>query len=142
MKFPVDIELDDNAQYLITFPDIPEAATAADSRAEALEMAVDALESAIDLYFDEKKPVPLPALIKKGRGYVELPGTAVAKVLLHNEMLALGVKKAELARRMKMAPPNVERIFHAKHGTRLETLEAAFAALGKKLEITVKPHST
>ena len=65
MKFPVDIELDDNAQYLITFPDIPEAATAADSRAEALEMAVDALESAIDLYFDEKKPVPLPALIKK-----------------------------------------------------------------------------
>jgi hypothetical protein len=34
--------------------------------------------------------------------------------------------------------PNVEWIFHAKHGTKFETLEAAFAALGKKIEISFR----
>lgn len=138
MKYPIDIALDSNGQYLVTFPDIPEAATAADTKEEALAMAVDALESALDFYFDDKRPVPAPSKARRGQAAVDLPATAAAKALLHNEMLARGIKKAELARRMKMAAPNVERIFHAKHGTKFETLEAAFAALGRKIEISVR----
>lgn len=138
MRYPIRIELDTNRQYLVTFPDIPEAATSADTEAEALVMAIDALESALDFYFDEKRLVPPPSRVKRGQAFVDLPVTVSAKAMLHNEMLAKGIKKAELARRMKMAAPNVERIFHAKHGTKFETLEAAFAALGKKIEISVR----
>ena len=138
MKYPINIAPDDNGQYLVTFPDIPEAATAADTREAALSMAVDALESALDFYFDGQRQVPAPSKTKRGQASVDLPTTAAAKAMLHNEMLAKGVKKAELARRMNMAPPNVERIFHAKHATKFETLESAFAALGKKIEIRVR----
>lgn len=138
MKYPIDIKPDTNGQYLVTFPDIPEATTAADTKEEALAMAIDALESALDFYFDDKRPVPAPSKAKRGQTAVDLPATVAAKAMLHNEMLAKGVKKAELARRMKMAAPNVERIFHAKHGTKFETLEAAFSALGKKIEIRVR----
>lgn len=138
MKYPIHIERDTNGQYLVTFPDIPEAVTAADTENEVLEMAVDALESALDFYFDEKRLVPPPSRLKRSQRCVDLPATVAAKAMLHNEMLASGIKKAELARRMKMAASNVERIFHAKHGTKFETLEAAFAALGKKIEISVR----
>ena len=138
MKYPIDLRLDTNGQLLITFPDIPEAATAADTEEEAMAQAIDALESALDFYFDERRFVPLPSRVKRGQAFVDLPATVAAKAMLHNELLTTGVKKAELARRMKMAAPNVERIFHAKHRTKLETLEAAFAALGKKLEISVR----
>lgn len=138
MRYPIHIELDTNGQYLVTFPDIPEAATAADTEQEALIIAVDALESALDFYFDDKRLVPLPSRVKRGQLFVDLPVTVAAKAMLHNEMLASGIKKAELARRMKMAASNIERIFHAKHGTKFETLEAAFAALGKRLEVSVR----
>ena len=138
MKYPIDLRLDTNGQLLITFPDIPEAATAADTEEEAMAQAIDALESALDFYFDERRLVPLPSRVKRGQAFVDLPATVAAKAMLHNELLTTGVKKAELARRMKMAAPNVERIFHAKHCTKFETLEAAFAALGKKIEISVR----
>lgn len=137
LKYPVVLTPDSNGQWLVTFPDVPEAVTAGDNEAQALTMAADALESALDFYFDDKRPVPSPSKPKRGQPSVSLSGTAAAKALLHNEMLTQGVKKSELARRMHMAPPNVERIFHAKHVTRFETLEAAFAALGKKLDISV-----
>lgn len=138
LKYPIDLQLDTNGQYLVTFPDIPEAATAADTKEEALVVAVDALESALDFYFDERQLVPPPSRVKRDQAFVDLPATVAAKAMLHNEMLATGIKKAELARRMKMAASNVERIFHAKHGTKFETLEAAFAALGKRIEISIR----
>lgn len=138
MRYPINIALDSNRQYMATFPDIPEAATTADTQEEVLTMAADALEFALDFYFDDKRPVPAPSLPKRGQLTVDLSATVAAKAMLHNEMLARGVKKAELARRMKMAASNVERIFHAKHGTRFETLESAFSALGKKIEISIR----
>ena len=137
LKYPITMKPDSNGQFLVTFPDVPEAATTADTKEQALTMAADALESALDFYFDDKRPVPVPSKPKRGQMAVSLSGTATAKALLHNEMLTQGVKKAELARRMHMKPPNVERIFHAKHVTKFETLEAAFAALGKNIEISV-----
>ena len=84
MKYPLDLQPDTNGQYLVTFPDIPEAATAADSKEEALVMAVDALESAFDFYFDEKRLVPPPSKVKRGQPFINLPATVAAKVMLHN----------------------------------------------------------
>nr|UOZ96654.1 Antitoxin HicB [Cupriavidus sp.] len=138
MRYPVNMRSDTNGQFLVTFPDIPEAVTAIDSERDLDAMAVDALESALDVYFDTKRAVPLPSRVKRGQLSVNLPATAAAKAMLHNELLASGVKKAELARRMNIAAPNVERLFQARHATRFDTLEAAFAALGRRLEVTVR----
>ena len=138
MRFPINVCRDSNGQLLVLFPDLPEAATTVDSEEDLEATAVDALESAIDIYFDAKRPVPRPSRVKRGQWSVNLPATAAAKVMLHNELLAQGLKKAELARRMNIAAPNIERLFQARHATRFDTLEAAFAALGRRLEITVR----
>jgi antitoxin HicB len=83
LKYPIHIESDTNGQYLVTFPDIPEAATAAKTEEQALLMAVDALESALDFYFDDKRLVPLPSGVKRGQRFVDLPATVAAKAMLH-----------------------------------------------------------
>lgn len=137
MRYPTKLERDTNGQYLVTFPDIPEAATAADTEAEALQMAVDALESAFDIYFEERRAIPTPSRIKGKQYAVEVPALVAAKVLLHNEMVTQNVRKAELARRLDIAAPNVERIFNLKHSTKIETIEAGLKALGKHLELKV-----
>ncbi len=77
--YPVKLELDTNNTYLVTFPDVPEAVSVGDDADEALVNALDALESAIEIYFDEKREMPPPSKPKKGQPVVTLPALVVSK---------------------------------------------------------------
>jgi antitoxin HicB len=137
LSYPVKLELDTNQTYLVTFPDIPEAAAVGDDEDEALLNALDALESAIEIYFDEKREVPLPSKPKKGQPVVTLPALVVSKALLANEMIRQGIRKSELARRLDVHMPQVDRLLDPRHSSKLDAIEAAFSKLGKRLEISV-----
>jgi len=137
LSYPVNLELDTNNSYLVTFPDIPEAISAGDDEDEALLNALDALESAIEIYFDEKRELPMPSKPRKGQPVVILPALVVSKVLLANEMLRQGVRKAELARRLNVHMPQVDRLLNPRHSSKLEAIEAALLTLGKRLSISV-----
>ncbi|MEZ2349629.1 type II toxin-antitoxin system HicB family antitoxin [Caballeronia sp. RCC_10] len=137
LSYPVNLELDTNNSYLVTFPDIPEAISAGDDEDEALLNALDALQSAIEIYFDEKRELPMPSKPKKGQPVVILPALVVSKVLLANEMLRQGVRKAELARRLNVHMPQVDRLLDPRHSSKLEAIEAALLTLGKRLSISV-----
>jgi antitoxin HicB len=137
LSYPVKLELDTNQTYLVTFPDIPEAVTVGDDEDEALLNALDALESAIEIYFDEKREVPLPSKPKKGQPVVTLPALVVSKVLLANEMIRQGIRKSELARRLDVHMPQIDRLLDPRHSSKLDAIEAAFGKLGKRLEISV-----
>jgi antitoxin HicB len=52
--YPVNLRKDGKF-ILVTFPDIPEAITQGINRAEALEMAREALEVAMDFYFEDQR---------------------------------------------------------------------------------------
>ncbi|MNT55593.1 Antitoxin HicB [compost metagenome] len=52
-------------------------------------------------------------------------------------MLAQGVTQAELARRLGMKQQEVRRVLNLRHATEIDTIEAAFHALGKRLEMTI-----
>ncbi|GHU31196.1 hypothetical protein AGMMS50256_19310 [Betaproteobacteria bacterium] len=136
LNYPIELIPDkENGGFLVEFPDFSFVHTVGDTLEEALSEASDALESGLQIFFEERRPVPAPSRPKRGQHTVALPALVVAKVLLHNEMLSQGVKKAELARRMNMAPPNVERIFRLKNKTRIETVEAALSCLGKHIDL-------
>jgi antitoxin HicB len=117
----------------VSFPDIPEAHTFGTSRAHALEMAKEALESAMDFYLEDKRPVPAPSKPKRGQDVVELPPSVAAKVLLLNEMLRQKVRPAELARRIGTTPQEVNRLTNIRHRTRIDGIDKALRALGKRL---------
>ncbi len=85
LRYPVQFEPDDTG-LLITFPDIPEAISHGKDLAEAREMAQDALITALEFYFDDQRPVPLPSVCSRSAHFVELPPDIAAKVMLLNRV--------------------------------------------------------
>jgi antitoxin HicB len=134
--YPIKLKADKvNGGFVVTFPDIPEAITQGDTEAEALLAAKAALESALDFYFEDNRIVPQPSKPKRGQKLVELPASLSAKVLLLNEMITQKVRPAELARRLKTTPQEVNRLTDLHHTSRIDGIAAALQALGKHLEM-------
>src|SRR3989337_1451680 len=121
----------DNGGYVVTFTDIPEAITQGETEDEALTAAKDALESALEFYFEDKRPVPAPSKAKRCQRVIGLPASLSAKILLLNEMIAQNVRPAELARRLRTTPQEVNRLTNVRHTTRIDGIAAALQALGK-----------
>lgn len=138
MKYPAHFEADAEAGgFVVTFRDIPEAITQGETEQEALAMAADALLTAMDFYFEDKRPVPLPSAPKRGERLVSLPASVSSKVLLLNEMLNQKVAPSELARRLDTTRQEVNRLIDLGHATKIDRIEDALAALGKRLDLVV-----
>ncbi|MDR2819610.1 MAG: type II toxin-antitoxin system HicB family antitoxin [Desulfovibrio sp.] len=136
MKFPVILTADAAAGgFVATFPDIPEAITQGETQKETLKWAREALETALEFYFEDKRTVPAPSEAAPGQEAIELPASLSAKVLLLNEMVAQNVRPAELARRLHTTPQEVNRLTDLRHTTRIDGIESALRALGRSLEI-------
>jgi antitoxin HicB len=100
--------------------------------------AVDALETALSLYIDERRDIPEPSPVTRGMKTVCLPALTEAKVALYTMMRAANVGKAELARRLNCHLPQVDRLLDLTHRSRLDQLEAAFRLLGKRLSVDIR----
>lgn len=137
MYYPAKFAKAMEGGYVVTFRDIPEAITQGDNLAEAREMATDVLLSAMDFYFEDHRPVPLPSVVQADEELVELPTSVYAKVLLLNEMCSQNVSNAELARRMHVHAQEVQRIVNLEHTTKIDTIASALRQLGKRIEISV-----
>ena len=135
MQFPVALLHNKGGGFTVTFPDIPEAISEGDTEARALAHAYDALVSALDFYFEDRRPVPSPSRPKRGQKVVALPASLAAKVLLLNELVRQNVRPAELARRLGTTPQEVNRLTDVRHTTRIDGIAAALHALGKRLDL-------
>lgn len=137
MKYPATFTPAEEGGFVVTFRDIPEAITQGDDEAEALEMARDALVTAMDFYFEDRRQVPAPSAARKGERLIALPVSVAAKVLLLNAMIERQVRPADLARLMGIKPQEVTRILNLGHSTKIDTVADAFAALGLELDVVV-----
>ena len=134
--YPVTLTPDDGT-VLVTFADVPEAITFGADEGEALLNAIDALETGLSFYVDARKPLPKPGKPKRGQKTVRPSALECAKLGVYKAMTEQGVKKAELARRLGWHMPQVDRLFDLRHASRMDQIEAAAAALGRRIEITV-----
>ena len=132
--YPVTLTTEDD-QVLVDFRDFP-AHTYGDDEDEALTRAVDALTTIIGAYMRDRQPIPRPVTRARGR-MVQLPPLMVAKVALYNTMLEQKVNKAELGRRLNWHLPQVDRVLDVRHASRVDQLEHALGAVGKRLELHV-----
>jgi antitoxin HicB len=134
LAYPVDLERDTNGTVLVTFPEFAEAVTFGDDESDALLRAVDALETVLAARIDDREDIPLPSPAAN-RPSVVLPALTAAKVLLYRAMRERGVRKADLARRLGWHGPQIDRLLDLNHASRLDQIEAALAALGKRLTL-------
>lgn len=84
MSYSALIQKEANS-YVVTFRDLPEALTCGDTLEEARIMAADALLTALEFYFEDRRPVPMPSKMQKGEELISLPSDIVEKIHLHNK---------------------------------------------------------
>lgn len=134
--YPVTLTPDGDT-ILVTFADVPEAITFGSDEDEALLNAVDALETGLSFYVDARKPLPTVSKPKARQKTVRPSALECAKLGVYQAMTEQGIKKAELARRLRWHMPQVDRLFDLRHASRLDQIEAAAAVLGRHIEISV-----
>ena len=137
-SYPVDLKPDDNGTILVSFPDVPIAHTFGEDESEALARAIDALETAFVALISDRERIPRPSRPRRGQKVVKLPALSAAKLALYEAMREAGVRKADLARRLNWHMPKVDRLLDLRHASRIDQLEAALAALGKKLVLDIE----
>jgi antitoxin HicB len=137
LDYPVILEAQPEGGFVVTFPDVPEAITQGEDEDEALLYAIDALETALSFYVDDRKPLPLPSKAKRGQRTVCPSALECAKLGVYRAMTEQGIKKSELARRLGWHLPQVDRLFDLKHASRFDQIEAAARALGRHIEVSV-----
>ena len=124
LAYPASFTPEPEGGYTVTFRDVPEAITWADTEEGTASMAVDALETALSVYVDDRKELPRPSAVKWRERSVPLS--------------ALGMAKAALARRLNCHLPQIDRLLDFCHASKLEQIENAFATLGKRLVVDVR----
>ncbi len=124
--------------FAVTFPDLNHGATQGETIEEAAEMAEDLLRSIVAELIKGGDELPRSSK-RRGKRYrlVTLPALESAKAEFYSAFRASGVRKAELARRIGIPKTNVERIFDLEHASRFDQIEAAFRAIGKKIEVRI-----
>lgn len=136
MYYPATFTPDTNNTFLVEFRDIPEAVGVGETFDEAYQSALDGLEVALfSIYMRERRAIPAPSELVKGEYAIYLPVAVQVKLALYSEMLAQGVSKAELSRRLQVNQKQIDRLWDLKHSSKIEFLEQAAEKLNKRLEI-------
>lgn len=136
--YPVELSPNGEGGYIARFPDVPEALTEGDTREEALAWAQDALVVALTGYVDARRDLPHPSKPRRGQPLLALPPLVAIKLVLYQAMRDQGFTQAELARRLGCDSRQVRRLLDLDHNSRLDLMDAALRALGKKLLVNVQ----
>ena len=118
--------------------DLPELNSFGDDIEHAIREAMDAIDTTLSLYVDQRRAIPLASTPQDGEHVVHLPAVTVAKIALWNAMMERDMRKADLCRLLGIAQTQGDRLVDFLHTSKMEALENALAALGKRLSVSVE----
>ncbi|HEY5608045.1 MAG TPA: type II toxin-antitoxin system HicB family antitoxin [Alphaproteobacteria bacterium] len=121
--------------FVVSFRDFPEAHSQGENGADALHMAADCLDEAIAARIVADEAIPPPSRAARSDRLVALSGQMAAKAALYLALRESKVSKSALARRLGCDEKDVRRLLDPRFGSKLPRIEAALAALGKRLII-------
>lgn len=118
--------------FVVTFPDLPEAITQGEDRADALRKAADCLEEALAGRIRRGDDIPVPSAATP----IVAPGAVIAaKAALHLALREAGLTKVALAARLGWDEKEVRRLLDPRQPSKIQRIDAALAALGRRLVI-------
>jgi antitoxin HicB len=139
LRYPVKLTRDDNGTLLVTAPDLPEVSTFGEDSADALVRAVDAIATALQGRIAAREKIPVPSAPRRSHRLVALPAIVAAKLELYRAMIETRTRKADLARKLGVHPPQVDRLLSLDHKSQLDQIEAAARAIGREFHIELRP---
>lgn len=125
--------------YSVTFRDVPEAITQGDNLEKAKQAAHEALMTAFDFYFEDRKPFPIPSAPQLNEVMVSLPVSSRLKLMFLEQYRMSGITSLELARRMQIKPHRTESLLTPSIPNNVDMIEYALAALGFSITTDIAP---
>jgi len=126
---------EDGRGYHVRFPDLPEALTGGTDLADSLAEAADCLAEAIAGRIVRGDSIPAPSKLKHGQFPIGVPLYLAPKLALYLAMRETGLHNTDLAKRLRVSETVVRRMLNPKHTTKPEKMQAALAALGKRIVV-------
>lgn len=137
MRYPVRLTQEGDT-HLASFRDIPEAVTEGETRAEAVANAIDCLDVALLFRVREGRAVPRPSR-RQGDEVLIDPSPAVAAKLAFIEAFEeSGLTRVALGERLGCGETEIRRMLDPDHRTKLDRLDKALRALGRRLTVEVR----
>ena len=142
-KYPVILEKIDN-EFVIQFPDVPEALTSGDNKLEALEEARDALEEALAARMKNNEDIPVPSSLDKYQHSVLVSFSIALKVALYIYLRENHINQSQLANILGINEKEVRRLLDPKHNSTIKSLGKAYQTLdfNYQIEIPAKKNFT
>jgi antitoxin HicB len=122
--------------FHVRFPDLPEALTGGTDLDDTFVEAADCLAEAIAGRIARGDGIPVPSKLKRGQYPVSVPLYLAPKLALYLALREGGIRNTELAKRLGVSETVVRRMLDPKHNTKPERIQAALAALGKRIVVT------
>jgi antitoxin HicB len=139
LRYPVKLTRDDNGTILVTAPDLPEVSTFGKDATDALVRAADAIATALQGRIAVRDKIPAPSAPRRGQRLVALAAIVAAKLELYRAMIETRTRKADLARKLGIHAPQVDRLLDLDHRSQLDQIEAAARAIGREIHIELRP---
>lgn len=121
--------------FHVRFPDLPEALTGGADLNDTLVQAADCLAEAIAGRIARGDEIPAPSKPKRGQRLISVPLYLAPKLALYLAMRERDMRNTELAKRLGVSETVVRRMLDPKHNTKPERIQAALAALGKRIVV-------
>jgi antitoxin HicB len=139
LSYPVKLTPDDNGTILVTAPDLPEVSTFGADKADALVRAADAIATALKGRIRAREAIPAASAPRRGQQRVRLPAIVATKLELYRAMIETRTRKADLARKLGVHAPQIDRLLDLDHKSQLDQIEAAAKAIGREFHIELRP---
>jgi len=137
MRYPMILRPDQTGTVLAQAVDAPGGLTVGRNEADAIAQANDALMTLFAHLISQGEPIPTPSRPKRGQACAVLPPMVAAKLAIYQVMREAGLTQSAFAEKLGCDPRQV-RLLGLDHHSRLDQLDAALAALGKRLVIEVQ----
>jgi antitoxin HicB len=119
-------------EFLVSFPDVPEAITGGATEEEAKSLAHDALLAALGGYIEDKREIPVPTPQNKHLETAYLRPLEAAKLALYIALRQEGLSNVGLAKRLCIDEKEVRRMLDLDHGTKIESINRALEVISSK----------
>ena len=139
IAYPAKFERDEDGRVLVTFRDLPEAATDGADMEEAQREAADLLDSVLMFRMKYREDMPEPSRARKTEKLITPDAAVAMKVALYLAMRREGLTAAELSRRLGVDYREAQRILNPHHATKTARMSEAIEATGNRAVIDLEP---
>ena len=136
--YPARLDRHGPDDIVVSFRDLPECLTGADTIAEALEEAQDALAEAVAGRIADGEEIPAPSAVRPGEHLVTVPADMAAKAAFALAFRRSGLSRAALAARLDIDEKSVRRMLDPRYGTAAGRIHAALRALEADLVLELR----